>query len=605
MISIFHRIIICLIFILLFTFCKNSDSKPETSEQKQIAEVVARARRATGSSPGQALALCDTAEVLARTHALTDSFDLKIAYARASAVATMGMPDSAFGIVSRMYEQKKNWPDTAAIVRILYNMGWYSYTGGHIPAAENYISRTISLMERANIVKNRANYMTLYADILRDRGKFTEAQDCLFRAVRIAEALNDTFALGMCYKGIGHVYVGINNMDKALEYYRKAYQSFEELNDREYSLPVLTNIALSYRKSKPDSSLYYYKLALAADSMNSNVRNKVMTLFNMGNVFLDLGQMEEARSCYDEVFDICQKNGIVSGISRVYCGYGSLESSKGNWQKAEEYYKKALELVRQSEENGAVLEVMKGLMDVYEQAGNWRNYAKLSVETKMLEDTLLGAAKRMQLQDIASTYSLEKKEMEKQYLSTLLEGENKRSNLWLSLFFISAIALVITLFFYLLNKRLKKGLEASYHILMEQYREEKKQREKAERELLDATQYTENTRKLLEYFNTQRAYLNPDLKYSDVTETLQLTYNELQAAIQELNFPNFKALLNQYRVQKVVLKFEDPAFDHYTIEAIAKDAGFGSRAAFYVAFETIKGVKPTFYRSQINLPAHS
>ena len=602
MISIFHRIIICLIFILLFTFCKNRNPRPETPEQKQIAEVVARARRASGSSPVQALALCDTAEVLARTHALTDSFDLKIANTRAGAIAAMGMPDSAFSIVSRLYEQKKYWPDTAAMVRILYNMGWYSYTGGHIPAAENYISRTISLMERANIVKNRANYMTLYADILRDRGKFTEAQDCLFKAVRIAEALKDTFALGMCYKGIGHVYVGTQNMDKALEFYRKAYQSFDELHDREYSVNVLTDIGISYRKSKPDSSLYYYKLVLAADSGNANLRTRVITLFNMGNTLVALGQIEKARSCYDEVLDICQKYGIVSGIPKVYSGYGSLEASKGNIRKAEEYYKKAIALTQQADDQSTTIELMGELMRVYEQAGEWKSYARLSVEAKILEDTLLSATKKMQLQDIANMYNTEKKEMEKQYLNTLLESENKRSNLWLSLFFISAIALAITLFFYFLNKRLKRGLEASYHILMEQYREEKKQREIAEKELLDATRYTENTRKLLEYFNAEKAYLNPELKYTDLMDTLQFTYKELQDALDELNFPNFKALLNQYRVQEVVLKFEDPAFDHYTIEAIAKDAGFGSRAAFYVAFEAIKGVKPTFYRSQINLP---
>jgi len=602
MISIFHRIIICLIFILLFTFCKNRNPRPETPEQKQIAEVVARARSASGSSPGQALALCDTAEVLARTYALTDSFDLKIANTRAGAIAAMGMPDSAFSIVSRLYEQKKYWPDTAAMVRILYNMGWYSYTGGHIPAAENYISRTISLMERANIVKNRANYMTLYADILRDRGKFTEAQDCLFKAVRIAESVKDTFALGFCYMGIGHVYVASSNMDKALEYYRKAYQSFDELHDREYSVNVLTDIGVSYLKSRPDSSLYYYNLALAADSGNTNVRTRVIILFNMGNALVTTGQMEKARQYFDQVFDICQKNGIASGMPKVYSGYGSLEALKGNILKAEDYYRKAIALARQSGDNATVLELMTALSSVFRNAGEWESYAKLSVETQMLEDTLLDATKKMQLQDIASTYNLEKKEMEKQHLSTLLDGENKRSNLWLLLFFISAVALVILAFLYLLNKRLKRGLESSYRILMEQYREEKKQREIAEKELLDATQYTENTRKLLEYFNTQKAYLNPELKSADVTDALQLTYIELQDSIEELNYPNFKAMLNDYRVQEVILKFENPAFDHYTIEAIAIDAGFGSRGNFYLVFESVKGVKPAFYRSQINLP---
>ncbi|MFN5365807.1 MAG: tetratricopeptide repeat protein, partial [Bacteroidota bacterium] len=418
--------------------------------------------------------------------------------------------------VSRLYEQKKYWPDTAAMVRILYNMGWYSYTGGHIPAAENYISRTISLVERANIVKNRANYMTFYADILRDRGKFTEAQDCLFKAVRIAESVKDTFALGFCYMGIGHVYVASSNMDKALEYYRKAYQSFDELHDREYSVNVLTDIGVSYLKSRPDSSLYYYNLALAADSGNTNVSNKVMTLFNMGNVFLDLGLMEEARSCYDEVFDICQKNGIVSGISRVYCGYGSLESSKGNLQKAEEYYEKALELVRESEENVVILEVMRNLLDTYEKEGEWKNYAKLSVEAKILEDTLLSGAKRMQLQDIVQSYELEKREMQTRHLRSALESENWQNRLLIILLLVFMSAIVLTLVMIKINKRLKKGVKASHELLMEQYRQERLLRKREQKNLQAARKQSATAKLLSGYFDSKKPYLNSEIKVADI-----------------------------------------------------------------------------------------
>jgi tetratricopeptide (TPR) repeat protein len=598
-----HRIHICLIAFLLFSCCKNRNTEPETPERKQIAEVIARARSLSGASPDQALALCDTAEILARSYALTDSFDLKIAHTRSNAIAAMGMPDSAFSTINRVYEQKKYWPDTAAWSWALYKMGWFSYRGGHIPTAENYLSKAIGLMDQAGIVKNKANYMTVYADILQDRGKYTEAQDCLFKAVRIAEGVKDTFALGLCYMGIGHVYVASNNMDKALEYYRKAYQSFNELNDRDQCVAVLTDMGLSFLKSSPDSSLYYYRLALAADSGNTSVNVRVITLFNMGNAFFKLGQLEKARSYYDEVLDICQKNGILSGLPKVYSGYGTLEALKGNIRQAEDYYRKAIALARQSGDNATVLELMTVLSGLYKEAGEWERYATVSGETRLLEDTLLDAKKKMQLQDIANAYNLEKKEMQTQYLSTLLESENKRSNLWLSLFFISAAALAITLFFYFLNKRLKKDLESSYYILMDQYREEKKQREKMEVELSETAQYTDNTRKVLDYFSIQKAHLNPELKYTDLMDALKLTHNALQAALEELNYPNFKALLNHYRVQEVVLKFEDPAFDHYTIEAIAHDAGFGSRGNFYLVFESVKGVKPAFYRSQINLPS--
>jgi hypothetical protein len=64
MIDIFQRIIWFLIAVLLLSFCKNRTAQPETPEQKQLAEVTARARRMAAASPEEALALCDTAETL-------------------------------------------------------------------------------------------------------------------------------------------------------------------------------------------------------------------------------------------------------------------------------------------------------------------------------------------------------------------------------------------------------------------------------------------------------------------------------------------------------------------------------------------------------------
>lgn len=601
----FQNLLICLFAVLFFSSCNSKNTQLKTPEHELIAEMSSRARSLAAANPDQALALCDSTETLARTYALADSFDLNIGHTRANAIAAKGMPDSAFSIVSSMYEHKNYWPDTSALVWTLYKMGWYSYIGGHIPAAENFISKTISVMEKANIVKNRANYMTLLADILRDRGKFTEAQDCLFKAVRIAEGVKDTFALGLCYMGIGHVYVGSNSMGKALEYYRKAYESFDELHDREYSVSALTDMGLSYLKSKPDSSLYYYNLALAADSGNTNIRTRVIILFNMGNALAATGQIKKARHCYDKVFDICQKNGVVHGLPKVYSGYGALESSEGNTRKAADYYNQAISLARQSDDHTTTFELMRELLRVYEKAGEWKNYAKLSVETKILEDTLLGAAKKMQLQDIVQSYEIEKREIQNQYLGTALENESQKGRLWLSLLLLFAMAAVVTLGMALINKRLKKGLKSSHLVLMEQYRQERILRKKNQKSRLMAEKQSTTAHTLADYFDAEKPYLNPEIKAADITEALQISYKDFQDAIQELHHHNFKVMLNRYRIQEVTLRFEDPAFEYYTIEAIAKDAGFGSRASFYAAFEAEKGVKPAFYRNQINLPANS
>jgi tetratricopeptide (TPR) repeat protein len=593
---------VILLFFLLVCSCKNGNKDSAVSGYQQIGELTGSARKVVGSSPGEALLLCDSAEMLAVKYALTDSFDLPIAFIRANGVNALGMPDSAFSIINSQYEKRVQWFDTMALSKCLFNLGWFSLNGGHIPRAEKYFARNISLMEQAGIEKNMAGNLTLYAEVLREKGELTEAQEVLFRAVRISEKNRDTFRLAVCYAGIGAIYIGLKNMTNAQDYYKKAYQAYSDSKRQEYLSAALNDIGVSYRRTNPDSALYFYNQALSMESDSSDFM--AILLYNKGNVYVDQGQCEKAREYFDSALRLCKKNNIAAGFPKVYSGYATLESKCGHDRKAEEYYTQAIRLTEEMGDIFTTLELMKSLQPVYEKTGQWNKYTKLNTEIRILDDSLLNTEKKMQVQDIAKTYEIEKKEIERQYLSTSLEKENRNSRLWLSLMVFFSIAFVVTSVMIVVNRRLKKGLESSYHILMAQYREEKKQRERAENELSNALQFTENTRKLLDYFNTKKAYLNPELKSADVMEALQLNYRELQDALEELDYQNFKSLVNYYRVQEVVTKFEDPSFDHYTIESIAKDAGFGSKTRFYSTFESVKGVKPAFYRSQINARAN-
>jgi tetratricopeptide (TPR) repeat protein len=584
-----------LLLFLLVCSCKNGDKDSAVSGYKQIGELTGSARNLAVSNPGEALLLCDSAEMLAVKYALTDSFALPVAFIRANAVDALGMPDSAFSIINSQYEKSVQWFDTVALSKCLYNLGRFSFNGGHIPRAEKYFARSISLMEQAGIEKNMVGNLTLYAEVLRQRGKLTEAQEVLFRAVRISEQNRDTLSLAICYAGIGSVYVGCRNMTNAQEYYKKAYQAYIDAHSQEYLSAALNDIGVSYRRTNPDSALYFYTKALSMEPDSSDFM--AILMFNKGNVYVDLGQCEKARKYFDGALRLCKKNNIAAGFPKVYGGYGILESKCGHDRKAEEYYTQAIRLTEEMGDITTTLEVMKLLQPVYEKTGQWNKYTRLNTEIRMLDDSLLNTEKKMQLQDIAKTYEIEKKEIERQYLSASLEKENRNSRLWLTLMVFFSIAFIVTSVMIVVNRRLKKGLESSYHILMAQYREEKKQREKMAEEY---SQYSESTQKLIHYLDTEKSWLNAELKVADTVKILEISFDDLYDALRELGHPNFKSLLNYYRIQEVVQKLENPDFDHFTIEAIAKESGFGSRSRFYTAFEAIKGVTPTFYRSQIN-----
>ena len=109
---------VILLFFLLVCSCKNGNNDSAVSGYQQIGELTGSARKVVGSSPGEALLLCDSAEMLAVKYALTDSFDLPIAFIRANAFDALGMPDSAFSIINSQYEKRVQWFDTMAFYEV-------------------------------------------------------------------------------------------------------------------------------------------------------------------------------------------------------------------------------------------------------------------------------------------------------------------------------------------------------------------------------------------------------------------------------------------------------------------------------------------------------
>lgn len=590
-------VIIILSVILTQVSCDSIGSLKNTPEYNQIKSYVTRAESLVGINPEGALILCDSARAMITGNALSDSFSLSVANISADAFATMGMPDSAFSVERDIYLERQNRSDTTEVAMTLYRMGWFSNAMGQTELAERYTKEAVNLIERANIQKNRANILSFYAEILTDKGRYAESQECLYRAVRFSEMSKDTSALGLSYQGIGHIYGLCNNPGGSLEYYRKAYSAFSALKDYEHMVAALTNIGLTYRlQDEPDSALSYYHRALTIDKGAISTRNKVVTMFNIGNVYLDLKQYDKAGRYYKDVLKMCEENGIKQGLPKVYSGFGALEYALGNHEKAGDYYNKAVEIARELGDNSTSVQVMKASLPLYKETGKWEKWAELNEDIRILEDSLLSAEKKSQVMAIAQAYEIEQKEVENRLLNESLVKENRNSRLLLVLLLLFIMVSGVTTFMYLNNKKLKEGLESSSQVLMEQYREKKK-----------AVNYTKESapstdgksEELMSYFTLRKPYRDAELKVADIAEALGWSKSEVQATLKKLGFQNFNGLLNHFRVEEVVLMFENPEYRHYTVEAIAKECGFGSRASFYQIFLSVKGVNPAFYRSQI------
>ena len=98
--------------------------------------------------------------------------------------------------------------------------------------------------------------------------------------------------------------------------------------------------------------------------------------------------------------------------------------------------------------------------------------------------------------------------------------------------------------------------------------------------------------KVLQYFEREKPYLNPELKLSDVSQQLKTNLNTLSAVINSGFAKNFNDFVNEYRIEEFKNQSQHKDNQHLTLLAIAFDCGFNSKTTFNRAFKKVVGSAP-------------
>ncbi|MDX1641026.1 MAG: AraC family transcriptional regulator [Balneolaceae bacterium] len=104
------------------------------------------------------------------------------------------------------------------------------------------------------------------------------------------------------------------------------------------------------------------------------------------------------------------------------------------------------------------------------------------------------------------------------------------------------------------------------------------------------------TDELLRIIDEKKVYQNPDLTLDEFSRIAGLPAYKVSHLINHALKTGFNEWINSYRVEKVKDLLNDSTKSHFTIEAIAREAGFNSRSAFYQAFKKETGMTPAQFR---------
>ena len=189
-----------------------------------------------------------------------------------------------------------------------------------------------------------------------NKGKFKEALDYFFKALKINESLpkEKQIKFSILYNNIGLIFQEMNLNEKALEYHKKSYELRKRDNQTKDQASSLNNMGICYNSlGQNKMAIATYKKGLAVAKESKNDIDYYKLLENTGNALQSDGQFKESIKYYVEVLQHPQS---VTLNPKTYVGvYTGLVSAYNEIKQPNEalkYAEKGLQVIKEHPDLG-------------------------------------------------------------------------------------------------------------------------------------------------------------------------------------------------------------------------------------------------------------
>ncbi|NLF43454.1 MAG: AraC family transcriptional regulator [Bacteroidales bacterium] len=134
-------------------------------------------------------------------------------------------------------------------------------------------------------------------------------------------------------------------------------------------------------------------------------------------------------------------------------------------------------------------------------------------------------------------------------------------------------------------------------IIYKKHEPEIREEETTAQPMLSESKTKEIKNRLLDYFNREKPYLDPEFNMATLSAKLLIPKHHLTQVLNAEIGKNFFRFVNEYRVEEV--KKQIIIKKHYSMEAIGFECGFNSKSAFFSVFKNFTGLTPLQYKNTL------
>lgn len=355
----------------------------------------------------------------------------------------------------------------AALLNTYLELGIAHLRLAKFDSSAYYLQKGIALSTEQNNQPMTASFYNMMGNVLKEKNNYNEAVDYYLKATEIFEQVQDDDGLTQSLSNIGNLQNLMGDYDKALEYAQQSLVIAEKINKQPsiaYSNRLLGRI---YRKlQKYDDALLVYQKAIEVYEALDARRDVSETLTSMGNIYYEKEDLHKAKSYYTRSLSISKSLSDSANMTYSYAALGYASAQLKQHAQAVLYFDSTIRIARQIKLPALVMDSYLGLSEVYADQKKFDLAYRYHVRYAALSDSLTTLQNREEAANREALYQNEKKENEIRTLNTenelamlRLQQQESQRNYLIGILALSLALIGVLGYLYRAKQKINKKLE--------------------------------------------------------------------------------------------------------------------------------------------------
>ncbi len=229
--------------------------------------------------------------------------------------------------------------------RGLTSMGLSSWVKGDFEKAIEYYKKSLAIYQELGYKRGLSTNLNNLGLVYMDRGEYDMAMELFKKDLIMAEEIGAKRSISVAYNNMGDIHYYRGQYDKAIELYQEDLKIVEEMGDKMGIGIANGYMGIVYKELAdwPKATETIHKYLAMAEVVNDKMQIGIALCF-LGGLYLTMDQLDKAEDYLVKAEEVAKQIGSKETLMKIYLALAELQLKKSsNLELAWEYEEKAWE----------------------------------------------------------------------------------------------------------------------------------------------------------------------------------------------------------------------------------------------------------------------